>query len=183
MDGQYLVSRHIRNLIHFVTSRYNAYAEAAALFTYSQATLNDPDTAAAEIDRVLSDCILQSRPVYIALPTDVAYIKISSDRLRVPLPRIPTPNDPLAEAAVIEEIVKLIEEANGDVAVLVDVGAVRYNAVEEVKAFVEGTGLPVYATPMGKSVISEQYERYGGVSSFLGAFFRVDIKLYFFYLL
>lgn len=126
--------------------------------------MNDPDTAAAEIDRVLSDCVLQSRPVYIALPTDVTYMKVSSDRLRVPLPRIPTPNDTLAEAAVIKEIVKLIEEANGDVAILVDVGAVRYNAVEEVKAFVEGTGLPVYAAPMGKSVISEQYERYGGVS-------------------
>lgn len=136
--------------------------------------MNNPDTAAAEIDRVLSDCALQFRPVYIALPTDVAYMKISSDRLRIPLPRAAAPNSALAESVVIEEIVKLIEQAKGDVAVLVDVGAVRYNVVEEVKAFVEETGFPVYATSMGKSIINEEYERYGGVS-FLNCSFVVDI--------
>ena len=28
----------------------------------------------------------------------------------------------------------------------------------------EKTGFPVYASPMGKTAISEEYERYGGVS-------------------
>ncbi|KAJ3738731.1 pyruvate decarboxylase [Lentinula detonsa] len=154
--------------------RYNVYAQAAELFAHSHTILNDPQTAAAEIDRVLSDCILQSRPVYIALPTDVAYIKISHERLSVPLPRLPVQNNGLSEAVVIEEIVKLVEQAQGDVVVLVDVGAVRYNAVEEVKAFVETAGFAVYASPMGKSVISEAYERYGGL--YTGATTRPEIK-------
>ncbi|KAJ3763941.1 pyruvate decarboxylase [Lentinula raphanica] len=154
--------------------RYNAYAQAAELFTHSHAILNDVHTAAAEIDRVLSDCVLQSRPVYIALPTDVAYAKISSSRLTIPLPRMPLRNDDHAEAAAIEEIVKLIEEAEGDVAVLVDVGAVRYNVVEEVRSFVETAGFAVYASPMGKSVVSEAYERYGGL--YTGATTRPEIK-------
>ncbi|KAJ3781340.1 pyruvate decarboxylase [Lentinula aff. detonsa] len=154
--------------------RYNVYAQAAELFAYSHTILNDPQTAAAEIDRVLSDCILQSRPVYIALPTDVAYIKISHERLSVPLPRLPAQNHSLGEAVVIEEILKLVEQAQGDVVVLVDVGAVRYNAVEEVKAFVETAGFAVYASPMGKSVISEAYERYGGL--YTGATTRPEIK-------
>ncbi|KAJ3776190.1 pyruvate decarboxylase [Lentinula raphanica] len=154
--------------------RYNAYAQAAELFTHSHTILNDVHTAAADIDRVLSDCVLESRPVYIALPTDVAYAKIFSYRLNIPLPRKPLLNDPAAEAAAIDEIAKLVEEADGDVAVLVDVGAVRYNVVEEVRSFVETTGFGVYASPMGKSVVSEAYERYGGL--YTGATTRPEIK-------
>ncbi|KAF8823409.1 hypothetical protein HHX47_DHR10000031 [Lentinula edodes] len=154
--------------------RYNVYAQAAELFTCSHTILNDANLAPAEIDRVLSDCVLQSRPVYIALPTDIAYIKISSTRLAVPLPRLPVPNDPLAESAAIAEIVRLINEASGDVAVLVDVGALRYGVAEEVRRFVEETGFAVYASPMGKTVISEGYERYGGL--YTGATTRPEIK-------
>ncbi|KAF9073846.1 pyruvate decarboxylase [Rhodocollybia butyracea] len=154
--------------------RYTAYAQAAEQFACAHTILNHRDTAAAEIDRVLSDCILQSRPVYIALPTDVGYMKISSDRLKVPLPRVPEPNNTLGEATVIEEILKLVEEAQGDVAVLVDVGAIRYNVVEEVRAFVEQTGFAVYASPMGKSVVSEEYKRYGGL--YIGRLTRPEIK-------
>ncbi|KAJ3912863.1 thiamine diphosphate-binding protein [Lentinula edodes] len=154
--------------------RYNVYAQAAELFTCSHTILNDANLAPAEIDRVLSDCVLQSRPVYIALPTDIAYIKISSTRLAVPLPRLPVPNDPLAESAAIAEIVRLINEASGDVAVLVDVGALRYGVAEEVRRFVEKTGFAVYASPMGKTVISEGYERYGGL--YTGATTRPEIK-------
>ncbi|KAJ4467111.1 pyruvate decarboxylase [Lentinula lateritia] len=154
--------------------RYNVYAQAAELFTCSHTILNDANLAPAEIDRVLSDCVLQSRPVYIALPTDIAYIKISSTRLTIPLPRLPVPNDPLAESAAIAEIVRLIDEASGDVAVLVDVGALRYGVAEEVRRFVEETGFAVYASPMGKTVISEGYERYGGL--YTGATTRPEIK-------
>ncbi|KAJ3726399.1 DHS-like NAD/FAD-binding domain-containing protein, partial [Lentinula guzmanii] len=154
---------------------YNVYAQVAEIIAHSHTILNDLQTAAAEIARVLSDCILQSRPVYIALPTDVTYIKISHERPSVPLPRLPVPNKRLGEAAVIEEIVKLVEQAQGDVVVLADVGAVRYNAVEEVKAFVETAGFAVYASPMGKSVISEAYERYGGL--YTGATTRPEIKI------
>ncbi|KIK57416.1 hypothetical protein GYMLUDRAFT_46289 [Collybiopsis luxurians FD-317 M1] len=154
--------------------RYNAYAQAADLFACSQTILNNADTAAAEIDRVLSDCVIQSRPVYIALPTDVAYIKISSERLKVPLPRLPIPNNAEGESAVIEEVVKLIEEAEGDVAVLIDAAAVRYNVAEEVKDFVEKSGFAVYASPMGKSVISEHYAKYGGL--YIGLLTRPEIK-------
>ncbi|KAF5392321.1 hypothetical protein D9757_001403 [Collybiopsis confluens] len=154
--------------------RYHAYAQAAELVTYSQTILNDQSTAAAEIDRVLSDCVIQSRPVYIALPTDIAHTKISSERLQIPLPRIPAPNSASSEAAVVEEIVKLIEESQGDVAILVDVGTVRHNTVDEVKAFVEKTGFEVYASPMGKSIVSEQHERYGGL--YVGLLTRPEIK-------
>ena len=48
--------------------------------------------------------------------------------------------------------------------VLVDLGAIRQDVIKEVDDLLEKTGLPVYATPMGKTAIDETYERYGGVS-------------------
>ena len=57
-----------------------------------------------------------------------------------------------------------MKAANGGVAVLVDACAVRHDVVAELKELIEKTHLPVYSTPMGKTVIPENYDRYGGVS-------------------
>ncbi|KAJ3747327.1 pyruvate decarboxylase [Lentinula detonsa] len=154
--------------------RYDAYTKAAEQFTYSQAILTSAISAAAEIDRVLSDCVIKGRPVYITLPTDLAYAKISSDRLKIPLPRHPSPNDPEVEAFVIDEIVKQVEEADGDVVVIADACAIRHDAIDELKDLLHKTGYPVYAAPMGKSAIDETYERYGGI--YVGSISRPEIK-------
>ena len=42
-------------------SSYDAYYKAAQEFTIAQATLATKETAAAEIDRVLTDCIVTVR--------------------------------------------------------------------------------------------------------------------------
>lgn len=118
----------------------------------------------------------QGRPVYITLPTDLAYAKISSDRLKVPLPRHPSPNDKDEESFVIDEIVKLVEEAGGDVVVLADACSIRHDVVAELKELLHKTGYPVYCAPMGKSAVDETYERYGGVSwIFLASRWKTDI--------
>ncbi|KIK69596.1 hypothetical protein GYMLUDRAFT_212230 [Collybiopsis luxurians FD-317 M1] len=172
--------------------RFDAYTKAAEQFTYSQAILTNAYTAAAEIDRVLSDCvikaspnsirsifpihnfILQGRPVYITLPTDLAYAKISSDRLKIPLPRHPPPNDAEVESFVIDEIVKLVEEADGEVVVLADACAIRHDALNELHELLHKTGYPVYCAPMGKTAVDETYERYGGI--YVGSITRPEIK-------
>lgn len=41
----------------------------------------DPATAPAEIDRVLQQCYVESRPVYIQLPTDMVYEKVDASSL------------------------------------------------------------------------------------------------------
>lgn len=41
--------------------RYDAYSKAAEQFTTSQAYLNSKETAAAEIDRILLDCLVRVR--------------------------------------------------------------------------------------------------------------------------
>jgi pyruvate decarboxylase len=143
--------------------RFDAYLKASENFTISQASLFDPSTAAVEIDRVLTDCITRARPVYLTLPTDLVFHKISSERLKIPLPRVPPPNDPEVEAFVLDEIVKLVEAAEDDVVILVDACAIRHDVRAEVNELIVKTGFPVYSAPMGKTVVSENYERYGGV--------------------
>ncbi|KAG5638175.1 hypothetical protein H0H81_001472 [Sphagnurus paluster] len=146
--------------------RYDAYLKSAQQFTSSQAFLQHKDQAASEIDRVLVDCITAARPVYIALPTDLVQMEISSERLRIPLTRTAPHNNPQEESFVIDQVVKQFEIAGGDVVVLVDACAIRHDVREELNEFLRKTGFPVYAAPMGKTAVDENYERYGGVRCF-----------------
>ena len=98
------------------------------------------------------------------MPTDLAYERISGSRLKTPLNVEPPENDPETEEFVLGQIVKLVEEAQNDVIVLVDACAVRHGAKKEVSEFYHHTGFPVYSAPMGKTAVDETYERYGGVS-------------------
>ncbi|KAK2465234.1 hypothetical protein APHAL10511_002588 [Amanita phalloides] len=154
--------------------RYNAYLDAARSVTYSQASLMDKNLAASEIDRVLTDCITLARPVYLMLPTDLIYEKISNERLQTPLSRHLPPNDPGVEDFVMDLIYDKIRSANGDVVVLVDACAVRHDVREELRDLLKVTKFPVYAAPMGKTAVDEDYERYGGI--YIGSLTKPEIK-------
>ncbi|KAI0333709.1 pyruvate decarboxylase [Cubamyces sp. BRFM 1775] len=143
--------------------RYDAYYKASQQFTIAQAVLNSKETAAAEIDRILTECLVMARPVYLMLPTDVAYERIPAKRLQTPLSIEPPANDPEVEEFVLDEIVKLVEEAQNDVIILVDACAIRHGVKKEVEELYRRTGFPVYSAPMGKTAVSESYERYGGI--------------------
>lgn len=92
-------------------------------------------------------------------------VEISSERLKIPLSNTPPSNPEQEEQFVIELIEERVKEAQGDVVVIVDACVIRHGCREEVKHFLKETGFPVYATPMGKTAVDENYERYGGVRS------------------
>ncbi|KAI0770183.1 pyruvate decarboxylase [Fomes fomentarius] len=154
--------------------RYDAYFKAAQQFTIAHATLDTAETAAAEIDRVLTECLVRARPVYLMLPTDLAYVRIPATRLRTPLSIEPPENDSETEEFVLDEIIKLVEAAKNDVIVLVDACAIRHGAKKEVEELINRTGFPVYSAPMGKTAVDETYSRYGGI--YVGSISHDDIK-------
>ncbi|KAJ7644509.1 pyruvate decarboxylase [Roridomyces roridus] len=157
--------------------RYDAYTKAAEQFTIAQGHITDKETAAAQIDRVLTECLIKARPVYLTLPTNLVYEKIPADGLEIPLPRAQPANDADAENAALEEIVKIVggaEVEGGDVVILVDACAIRHDARKEVDALVRKTGFPVYVSPMGKTAVSESYERFGGI--YMGSISHPDVK-------
>ncbi|KAF8133926.1 thiamine diphosphate-binding protein [Boletus edulis] len=144
-------------------ARFDVFTKAAEQVTISQAMLMNKVHAAAEIDRILIDCITRARPVYLTFPSDMVSEKVSAKRLKIPLSRTLPPNDPQVEQFVLDEIIKVIGEAGGDMAILVDACVLRHDVQDEVKDLVTATRFPVYSTPMGKTTVSEQFDRYGGV--------------------
>ncbi|KIJ62714.1 hypothetical protein HYDPIDRAFT_94123 [Hydnomerulius pinastri MD-312] len=142
---------------------FDAYTKAAEQVTISQAKLMNKGHAATEIDRVLTDCITHARPVYLTLPTNMVGEQIPSRRLGVPLPRTPPANNPDVEAYVLEEIVKLVDAANQDIIILIDACAIRHDVRDEVNDLLTKTRFPVYSAPMGKTAVSEEHDRYGGI--------------------
>ena len=89
--------------------------------------------------------------------------KIPAKRLMTPLSRTLPPNDPEVEESVLAEITKAIDDAGGNIVILVDACVSRHDVQDEVKELATATRFPVYAAPMGKSAISEQYDLHGGV--------------------
>ncbi|KAH8108688.1 pyruvate decarboxylase [Phellopilus nigrolimitatus] len=143
--------------------RFDAYEKAAQQFTVAQAHLMSKETVAAEIDRALVACVTSARPVYLTLPTDLVYMSIPSGRLLAPLPVTPPPNDKDTQEFVLNEILALVKEAQGDAVILVDACAIRHHVIEETRELVERSGFPVFSAPMGKGTVWEGHDRYGGI--------------------
>ena len=88
-------------------------------------------------------------------------------------PHKPT-NDPLVEQFVTDRIFDLVKQTEGDVVIFIDAYVIRHGVQNEVVKLLKDTGFPVYATPMGKIAVDENWRRYGGVSSnFTSSNFRL----------
>ncbi|TPX68206.1 hypothetical protein SpCBS45565_g03251 [Spizellomyces sp. 'palustris'] len=126
--------------------------------TVAQASIV-PENAAAEIDRVLTTCVKKRRPVYIGLPSDVAFKKITVEM--TPLDVRPTENPEKPEEEAIDHILQALTQAKNP-AILIDGCAQRYHVEKEVREFVDQSGFPVYEAPMGKCIISEFHPHFRG---------------------
>jgi pyruvate decarboxylase len=154
--------------------KFDAYTKAAEHITIAQAILMNKAQAAVEIDRILTECISRARPVYLAIPMDLTTEKIPAKRLKVELSRAPPPHDRDVENYVLDEIMELVDDAKQDVVILVDACAIRHDLREEVNDLLVKTRFPVYAAPMGKTAVSEEHERYGGI--YIGSVTHPSIK-------
>ncbi|KAF9565691.1 pyruvate decarboxylase THI3 [Agrocybe pediades] len=170
------IQQKTKPLLHHTLGdgRFDAYRQASTQFTIFDAALMSKTDAGQLIDQAITQCIQKARPVYLMLPTDMVLQEISSERLQIPLSNAPPPNAPTKEEFVIETIHERVKEADGDVVVLVDACVIRHGVRKEVKEFLKETGFPVYATPMGKTAVDENYNRYGGI--YVGSLTHPNIK-------
>ena len=141
---------------------FNVFADMNKEITCNIAKLTDPSEAAAHIDHALQQCWLQSRPVYITLPTDIVQKKIEGERLKTPIDLRYPSNDPAKEDYVVDVVLKYLLAAKKPT-ILVDACAIRHRVLEEVHDLIEKTGLPVFVTPMGKGAVNESHPGYSGV--------------------
>ena len=147
---------------------FEVFANMSQNISCAMAKLNDPHDAAGLIDNAIRECWVQSRPVYITLPTDMVQKKIEGERLKTPIDLSYPKNPPEKEDYVVDVILKYLHEAKNPV-ILVDACAIRHRALDEVHELVEKSGLPTFVAPMGKGAVNETLQNYGGVYAGTGS--------------
>lgn len=116
-----------------------------------------PD-ALARVPAYIEKCVrtaMYGRPgaVYLDLPNDLITDSIEAAAAPLP-PRCPPAPKSLADPSAVTAALQLLRDARRPL-VIVGKGAAYARAEQEVLAFIEATGLPFLASPMGKGVISD----------------------------
>jgi pyruvate decarboxylase len=101
------------------------YEKMAAQITAATLVLKNQATAAADIDRILTTMMIESRPVYVGLSVDVGYLEVDDVQLKTPLSIELPQNDKSVETAAVAELRSKLEKANHPI-IIVD-GSKRLN--------------------------------------------------------
>ena len=133
----------------------NAYAQVTA----AQARLT-PGNAVTEIDRLILTAWHDKLPVYLELPSDIAYLDIEVPA--APLLLAEPPSDPERLRSCTAAIASHLSQAKSP-AILVDLDADRYGAAAEVMALAEKMQLPVAVVATARAVIDETFPYYAGL--------------------
>ena len=143
----------------------NGFLRAFAEVTIAQAQLT-PANAVREIDRVIRAAWQSKRPVYLELPSDVAFLEVDAPELALMLELPSCDEERLTECA--QAIVKRLDQAASP-AVLLDMDTERYAVLHEAAELATKLQLPIATMPGSKGAFSERSPLslgvYGGASS------------------
>ncbi len=159
-------------LLHHRVRDFTTQREVFEKITIASASLDDPLTAFREIDRCLEACVRYKRPIYLELPRD----RVDSPSLYDHKP-FPSNYRSNAEAlrASLQEASARINNASQPV-IIAGVEIHRFGLREEVIKLAERNNIPMAATLLGKSVVSEKHPLYLGV--YEGAMGRKEVTQY-----
>ena len=128
---------------------YDHFLDAYAHVTAAHARLT-PRNAATEIDRLILTAWREKRPVYMELPSDIAYLDIEVPA--GPLALADAPSDPERLRSCIAAIAGRLSTAKSP-AILVDADADRFGVAPELMALAEKMQAPVAVINTAKGVI------------------------------
>ena len=143
------LQQRARMMIHHTLGQHWDSADHLSFMDMSKAVrtdsvfLDNDETFAEGVDRVITSCFRTRRPVYIYVPMDTPDILIPSHRLKTPLDiEIRNEGKQEEEKRVVNRIMSLLKEARNPT-VLVDVLARRYGLDDEITELLKITNLPV----------------------------------------
>jgi len=139
--------------------RWDHFLNAYAQVTAAQARLT-PRNAATEIDRLILTAWREKLPVYMELPSDIAYLDIEVPTR--PLVLAEPPSDPERLRSCIAAIAGRLSAATSP-AILVDADADRFGVAPELTRLAEKLQAPVAAINAAKAVIDETFPHYQGI--------------------
>lgn len=147
-------------LLHHTLGDYEIPLRMYEHITVASALLSDGETAPDEIDRVLSACLTQRRPVYICLPSDVVSLPCRPPEGEVQA--AVDVSDPAALAEALREAIAMIDAATTPV-IVADVELVRFGLQAELGLLLANTGFPFVTPMLGKALSSEHGGQFIGL--------------------
>jgi indolepyruvate decarboxylase len=138
---------------------FDHFLDAYAHVTAAHVRLT-PRNAATEIDRLILTAWREKLPVYMELPSDIAYLDMEVPT--EPLVLANVPSDPERLSSCIAAIAGRLSAATSP-AILVDVDADRFGVASELMALAAKIEAPVAAINTAKSVIDETFPHYVGI--------------------
>jgi thiamine pyrophosphate-dependent acetolactate synthase large subunit-like protein len=96
-------------------------------------------------------------PVYIDMPGDVLYKEVEEDDIVYPDASWRTEARPLGDPAEIKEAIKLLGKVERPI-IVSGSGILWSEASDEMRQFVEASGIPFYTTPQGRGVVPDDHE-------------------------
>lgn len=148
-------------LVHHKVRTFDTQRRIFEEVTCATAVLMDPEHAAEEIVRVVREVQTQCRPGYIEIPYDVVDMVIPTPVIR----NVPAPESDRENLdAALEDAVAMINGAKKPV-IVADIELHRHNLTDLAVELAGKYNIPIAATLLSKSVVSEQNPLYVGVYS------------------
>ncbi|OHB74840.1 MAG: preprotein translocase subunit Tim44 [Planctomycetes bacterium RBG_16_55_9] len=167
-----LRGRQRHPLVHHLVRDFATQREIFSRITVASASLEDPYTAYNDIDQVIHAVERYKRPGYIELPADMVNVARSHQHRDQSLAEL---TDAAALQECIAEATRMLNQSRRPV-ILAGVEVHRFGLQDALIELVEKTRIPVAATILGKSVVSEAHPLYLGV--YEGAMGRADVQKY-----
>jgi TPP-dependent 2-oxoacid decarboxylase len=159
------IKERIKNpLLHHKVRDFDTQQKIFEHMTIDSILIDNPRTAAKDIDRVLSSATRYKRPVYIELPRDKISFPIYQEQYidsSIPYSKTyETDTDSMHEALV--EATEIINSSKQPV-IVAGIEIHRFALQDKILQLAIKTNIPIAATVLSKSVISEDHPSYIGV--------------------
>jgi TPP-dependent 2-oxoacid decarboxylase len=153
-------------LLHHKVKNFDTQFKVFEEITVASVLINNPQTAAQEIDRILNAALTYKRPVYIELPRDMVSVDIFLDPIQnntvAQVDQYQEKSDPIILMEALNETIDMINSSIRPV-IVAGVEIQRFGLQNELLNLVEKLKIPVSSTILSKSVISELHPFYLGV--------------------
>lgn len=146
-------------LLHHKVRDFRTQLEVFEKLCVAATEISDPVNAFREIDRVLDAAVRYKRPVYIDIPRDLVKLV---PQVTHTYQQVTWQSDPNVLAEAVDEAVQLLTSARQPV-ILAGIEMHRFGLQDQVLALAEGSRVPIAATLLGKSVVSEKHPLYLGL--------------------
>ena len=149
-----VVERRDDPLLHHKVKSFDTQLEVFRDLTIAQHVLDNPQTAAMHIDRVIAAMLLHQRPGYLEIPRDLAEVDIVDEP--GPLMLSEQRCDEQKLLAAVDDVVSLLEETSSVIG-LTGVMLARRGMASEWQHIAEQLAIPVAVSALSRGAFPERH--------------------------